>query len=254
MRALGCVICFEATSPEALDLLDRYVFPSLSRERIPPRRADIHVCILDTQSRSQLVIDTVLVAWADRPKELLRQLIDWLDRTLVQRLTGLHAIHAGAVLLGEKALLLPGSSHAGKSSLVAELLRRGAVCFSDEYALIDAQGRVHAYPRILLLRNGTPAQTPMAARDLNARVAAAPAQVGWILSVRYDSSASWTIHPVPQSTALLTLLQNTPHVLSERPQMVGAFQKAVEGAECYSGSRGEASEAVDQILQLASAS
>ena len=33
-----------------------------------------------------------------------------------------------------------------------ELVRRGCVYFSDEYALIDSQGLVHPYPRALQVR------------------------------------------------------------------------------------------------------
>lgn len=250
--AVGCTIRFGTNSDEAFDLLNRYVFPSLRREPADSRQADIDLHLLQSDKEFQLIVDDRLIATADRPKALLRQLIDWLDRTLVQRLTGLHAIHAGAVLMGDKALVLPGASHCGKSSLVAELLRRGAVCFSDEYALIDAEGRVHAYPRALLLRNGDVIQTPVAPRELDATVATTSAQVGWILVLKYDSSASWSIKPEPQSTALLMLLQNTPHVLAERPEMVSAFQRAVEDAACYSGSRAEAADAVTHILRLVS--
>ncbi len=254
VRVLGCVIRFEAQSDQARELLDRHLFPSLRREAADPEQSDIKVRIAESEGDSRLIVNDVVIASADQPTALLRQLIDWLDRTLVQRLSGLHAVHAGAVLMGGKALVLPGASHSGKSSLVAELLRRGAVCLSDEYALIDAEGLVHAYPRTLLLRDGAVAQIPVAPRELDATVATTPTRVGWILALRYDRAACWSIQPEPQSASLLTLLQNTPHVLAERPEMVSAFQKAVAGAACYSGSRAEAADAVIHILRLVSAS
>lgn len=254
VRVLGCVICFEAESNQARELLDRHLFPSVRRESAHPEQSDIKIRIAGSEREARLIVNGVAIASADQPTALLRQLIDWLDRTLVQRLTGLHAIHAGAVLIGDKALVLPGASHSGKSSLVAELLRRGAVCLSDEYALIDAEGLVHAYPRALLLRDGTPTQIPVSPREFDATVATAPAPVGWILALQFDPAASWSIRPEPQSAALLNLLQNTPHILAERPEMVTAFQKAVAGAACYSGSRAEAADAVTHILRLASSS
>jgi hypothetical protein len=146
--------------------------------------------------------------------------------------------------------LLPGATHAGKSSLVAELLRRGATYFSDEYALIDAEGRVHPYPRPLLIRNGSPDQSPMHPDEYNASVGDAAAPIGWILSLEYLPACSWSIAPVSQSEALLNLLRNTPHVLAESPDMVQVFQRAVAGAACYVGQRPEAAHAVDKILQL----
>jgi serine kinase of HPr protein (carbohydrate metabolism regulator) len=61
-------------------------------------------------------------------------------------------VHAGVVAWRGRAVLIPGASNAGKSTLVAELVRRGATYYSDEYAAIDAAGRVHPYAR----RTGAP--------------------------------------------------------------------------------------------------
>ena len=48
-------------------------------------------------------------------------------------------LHAGVVGWRGKAIVLPGRSGVGKSSLVAALLRAGAEYLSDEYAVIDAR-------------------------------------------------------------------------------------------------------------------
>ena len=71
-------------------------------------------------------------------------------------------LHAGVVAWEDRALLLPGQSHAGKSTLVAELVRAGATYYSDEFALLDSQGRVHRiYTRdIRMRRPGAPDPGP----------------------------------------------------------------------------------------------
>jgi hypothetical protein len=181
---------------------------------------------------------------------LVPDLIRVLDEAVLQRLTTLRAVHAGTVLWGERALLLPGGTHAEKSSLVAELLRHGATYFSDEYALIDSDGLVHPYPWPLLVRNGRPEQVPILPSECNASVGEAPAPVGWILSLQYLSGCTWSVAAITQSEALLTLLRNTPHILAESPEMVRVFERAVTGATCYAGHRNEAADAVDQILRL----
>ena len=147
-------------------------------------------------------------------------------------------------------MLFPGATHAGKSSLVAELLRRGATYFSDEYALVDSEGLVHPYPRPLLMRDGRPEQTPALAADYNASVGKDPAHVGWILSLRYQPQAHWNLTAVSQSSALLLLLQNTPHKLQESPEMLGAFRTLVSKADCFAGTRNDAVEAAEEILRL----
>ncbi len=163
-----------------------------------------------------------MVLSAARANILMPDLIRALDDAVIRRLTGFHALHAGAVLLGEQALLLPAVTHAGKSSPVAELLLRGATYFSDEYALIDSAGRVHPYPRPLLLRNGSPEQSPWLQAECNAHEEDNPAPVGWILALEYLSENTWSVTAVCQSEALLIFLRNTPHILSESPNMVAA--------------------------------
>jgi hypothetical protein len=254
VRAFGCSIRVETECLEAQTILERYVFPSLPRTD-SAHRPDIHqpdICVRVARVGEQLElsVDGAVLASAYRAISLVPALIRVLDDAVVTRLTTLRAVHAGTVVWAGRALLLPGTSHAGKSSLVAELLRRGATYFSDEYALIDSEGQVHPYPRPLLLRNGRPEQSPVLAGQCNARVGDTPAPVGWILSLEYQPAAAWNVAAVPQSESLLTLLRNTPHVLAESPDMVRAFQRAVAKATCYTGQRSEAVQAADEILRL----
>ena len=250
VRAFGCNIRVETNCLETHIILERYVLPSLPRADRATIQPDIVVRVVRVAENLQLLVDDVVVTSASNAKSLVPALIRVLDEAVIQRLTTLRAVHAGVVVWGERALLLPGVSHAGKSSLVAELLRRGATYFSDEYALIDSEGRVHPYPRPLLLRNGCPEQFPVLPGECNASVGDAPVPVGWILSLEYKPAGTWSVAAVPQSEGVLTLLRNTPHVLAESRNMVGAFQRAVAGASCYAGCRSEAVHAANQILQL----
>jgi hypothetical protein len=247
----GFAIYVEAPSLEVMELLDRCVFPSIPRTDIASSCADLCLRVVQDAHEFRLYRDDCFVASAPRADQLLRDLIDCLDRGFVEGVRNLSAVHAGAVLLGDRALLFPGASHSGKSSLVAELLRQGAVCYSDEYALIDSEGLVHAYPRPLLLRNGGREQTAVLPFELNARVASSPAKVGWILSLQYEAEGSWNIQEVSQGQGLLSLLQNTPHVLADSPHIVGSFRRAAAGARCFEGQRGDWSDAVSRIRQLA---
>jgi hypothetical protein len=252
VRAFGCDIQVEAPCPEAYATLERYVFPSLPRAVKGSDQPHLLIRMVRVANQIQLLADDVIVASARTADSLVPDLIRVLDDAVVQRLWALRAIHAGAVVWNGRALLFPGPTHSGKSSLVAELLKRGATYFSDEYALIDSEGRAHPYPRPLLVRNGCPDQLPMLPSEWNAPVGDTPAPVGWILSLAYQPSYAWTVAPISQSEALLTLLQNTPHALAESPDLVEVFQCAVAGATCYTGRRPDAAHAVDQILRLVS--
>ena len=58
-------------------------------------------------------------------------------------------VHAGVVGWKGHAIVIPGRTFSGKSTLVAELLRAGATYYSDELAVLDARGRVHPFQKPL---------------------------------------------------------------------------------------------------------
>ena len=65
------------------------------------------------------------------------------------------AVHAAAVSVAGRGLVLPGRTRAGKTTLLMALLECGAELLSDDLAFLDARGRVHPHPRPALVR-GTP--------------------------------------------------------------------------------------------------
>lgn len=245
-----CKIRVETPRPELREILNRYIFPVFCRVDISSTAADISLRVIEDAGRFDLLLDEVKVASAEDPMSLVLASIKALDEAVIHRLVRLRAVHAGAVIFGNKVLLLPGSTHAGKSSLVAELLRRGATYLSDEYALVDAMGRIHPYPRPLLLRTGRPQQSPVLPGELNSCFAIDPAAVRWVLSLEYRPDDRWRVREIPQGEGVMILLRNTPHTLDSSPDMVNLFLRAVAGARCYSGVRGDALDAVEHILQV----
>src|SRR5205085_11744707 len=61
-------------------------------------------------------------------------------------------LHAGVVGWKGRAIVVPGSSFTGKTTLVREMLHLGATYYSDEFAVVDRSGLVHPFPRPLGIR------------------------------------------------------------------------------------------------------
>lgn len=250
LDAFGCALQMSSSCTEGHEVLARYVFPALPRTTASTGAPDLAIGIEPVGDRFHLVAEDEMVANAERAVDLVPELIHLIDDAVVGSLRGLFAVHAGVVQVGDEVVLLPGASHSGKSALVAALLERGATYFSDEYALLDAEGRVYPYPRPLLVRSGKPQQAPKLAEDYGARTGTAAARVGWIIALGYRPQEGWRLQLVPQSTGVLLLLQNTPHVLAESPELLGVFRNAAAGARCFQGSRGDAAEAAAEIFRL----
>ena len=73
---------------------------------------------------------------------------------IAQHAPGWTFVHAGTVAVDGYAIVLPGSSFTGKTTLVRALIEQGADYLSDEYAVFDATGLVHPYPKPLSIRPG----------------------------------------------------------------------------------------------------
>lgn len=257
-KTMGNCVTFRAfdtavavfSDSETLEKLDRFLLPTLPRVHPGSHGADITLRIRShNDSGYELSCDGSTKRLHDF-RALAVEAVRLVDEGIVARLSNRSAVHAGVVAFGERTLLLPGKSHSGKSSLVAELLRRGATYLSDEYALIDDRGFVHAYPRPLMLRLDSGDQVPSVAGEFGAPVATAPGAAAWIFALEYDRKASWKIEPIPASEALMVLLKNTPHELARTPRLLSALTRASSGAVAFAGRRGDAVVAAEHVLRI----
>lgn len=159
-------------------------------------------------------------------------------------------VHAGVVAVGGRAVLLPGRTHAGKSSLVAALVESGARYYSDEYALFDGEGRVHPYPRPLRLR-------PRPAGEALPDIAGAdnpgrdPVPVGLVIAARYRPGGRWQPRELTAGEAALLVFDNSMQAQTRPHDALRAFERGLKGALAFEGERGEAAEVAAWILDRA---
>jgi hypothetical protein len=158
-------------------------------------------------------------------------------------------IHAGVVGWRGHALVLPGASFAGKTTLVAELVRAGATYYSDEYAVLDEHGQVHPYARALQLRQqGSPVQTSVAISRLNGAAGTTPLPVSRVVFTQYVASGHWAPRPLSPGMAALEMLRHAIPVQRTPARVMATLAKMMETATALRSSRGEAGEAAGALL------
>lgn len=159
-------------------------------------------------------------------------------------------VHAGAVGWNGKAIVIPGRSYSGKTTLVRELVRAGATYYSDEYAVLDMQGRLHAYPQPLAIRKpGLLAQEKYPIETMGGIVGRKPLPVGLVIVSRYREHSRWRPLKLTAGHGVLELLDNTVPARRKPEVVLPTLQKAVTAATILKGERGEAEEIVNRILK-----
>lgn len=160
-------------------------------------------------------------------------------------------VHAGVVARNGRALLIPGESFAGKTTLVATLVRAGAIYFSDEFAVLDRDGLVHPYAKPLSLRspNGVlPEQ--VTAESLGGTTGDTGVPVGVVAVTSYVPGARWDPSPVSRGEAALALLSHTVPAQERPAEALRVLRLVAERCTCVRGDRGEAEPIVASLLSL----
>jgi hypothetical protein len=158
-------------------------------------------------------------------------------------------VHAGVVGWRGRAIVIPGRSMSGKTTLVEALVRAGATYYSDEYAVFDAQGRVHPYPKPLSIRQ-EPGKPPKRypVEVLGGHPGTKPLPVGLIAVTRYDAGARWRPRVLSPGQALLALLDNTLLARIRPGTALATLQCVVPAALTLQGKHANAQEVIGPLL------
>lgn len=197
----------------------------------------------------RVLVDGDLFRWTDRKAAI--RVIDAAIRSRVAVLAPEHVfVHAGVVAHRGGALVIPGRSLTGKSTLVAALVTEGATYLSDEYAVVDAGGAIHPYPKPLSLRVNPDslAQSDEPVERFGGVAADRAFRAAVIAVTRYERGAQW--QPVRRTAAdgALALLSNAVPARDRPAETLAAVRRASAGATVLEGPRGEAAETARDLL------
>ena len=147
-------------------------------------------------------------------------------------------IHAGVVAWKNRAVILSGFSHAGKSTLVWYLVKAGAVYYSDEYAVLDENGAVYPFALPISLRvAGGERRTIMPDR-----IGSAPLSPDLIAFARYRPGAKWRPQLLGPAQAVLQLIRHSVAIRSNPAFVLPVLKAASLQARSFAGTRDDAAQ------------
>jgi hypothetical protein len=205
----------------------------------------------EDETRYEIVENGAVLSAVSSSEAAACAIESWAQLTVATLAKGLVFVHAGVVGWKDRAVVVPGRSLSGKSTLVLSFVQRGAHYYSDEYAVFDSEGRVHPYWRLPKLRVAS--DQKVAASLLGGTLSGAPPKpipLGWILISRYEADSPWHPRRLSYGGTLLGLLDNTVPLRCRPEQSVKVLARAVKNAQGFEGMRGEAADFAERVLAL----
>jgi hypothetical protein len=158
-------------------------------------------------------------------------------------------VRAGVVGWRGRAILVPGDRSAGKTTLIAALVRAGATYYSDQYAVLDPQGRVHPFARPLQFREAADQRTRRCLPgELGGRSGSKPLPIALVALTEYRPGSTWRPHPLSPGRGALELLSCAAMAPFREGVTLATLSRAVTNAVILKGRRGSAEETACALL------
>lgn len=247
-EAYGVQLKACTTSPEILERIEPILPPTLRRIDTSPELRPFG--IVEEEDGTHSVYNATTQVTTNAPLELAvvtleNQMRSWVAMNAPNAIF----VHAGVVEHEGRAIVLPGDSFAGKTTLVAALVRRGATYFSDEFAVIDHEGLVHPYPKLLSIRSeDSLTEADHHVESLGGVAGDAAAPIGLAVVTYYVPGGEWRPRHLTAGEATLALFAKTVPARSRPEESMRVLSTALTDATVLEGERGEADEFAELLL------
>jgi len=166
---------------------------------------------------------------------------------VAEKLRDFVAVHAALIGFGKKVVMVPGTSHSGKSTLAHSALHQGFPVLADEYALINiTSGRVTPWARPIRRRlpSGDMERIPLPQAPLEVTVS-------HVVITEFDGSQPHSsFEPISPGDVALGVLANTVCAQSRPEESVRTVAQLARSVQGIGGKRGEASDALFDLARL----
>jgi hypothetical protein len=157
-------------------------------------------------------------------------------------------VHAGVVGWHNRAIVIPGKSYSGKSTLVRALVRAGAAYYSDEFAVLDQRGLVYPFAQPLMHRTGTGTRKRLSVDELAGTSGRGALPVGMVVVTRYEQDATWNPGTLTPGEGLLAMLANTVRAQAAPARVMRTLARVAETAAIVESPRGDAGDTAATLL------
>lgn len=165
-------------------------------------------------------------------------------------------LHAGAVAWKNQAIIIPARSYSGKSTLVAELVKRGALYYSDDFAVLDKKGLVHPFHRQISLRVSEDKfdQTDFLVEELGGKFGYEPIPIGVVLITQYKKGSRnpriWKPEILSEGRGIMEILSHTIPIRYNPKFAIEVLNKVSKRAIICKSQRGEAGGFADLLINF----
>lgn len=162
-------------------------------------------------------------------------------------------IHAGVVAFNGRAIIVPGDSFSGKTTLVHELVKAGAEYYSDEYAVLDDAGRVSAFPRDLSVRYteaGSIADRDVSIGSFGGITGSTQVPVGLVVLTRFVDGSIWEPETLTVGEGILETIPHTISRVQNAARSLKVLNTAFSDAIILKSLRGDAAKLAPTLLSF----
>lgn len=244
--------------------------PESCLERSPPPNTSAITPVYSLIDGTRAFYGQDLIAQSNHLSFVLDRLFWHINTETIRRTGDFLLIHAGAVAtpFGE-GVVLPAPTGAGKTTLVAGLIKAGFGYLSDEAAAIDPISRnLYPYAKALSLKdealfkwfpdlytidgNGIKVRRHLRAEEIRSGSAAEPCPISFVIAFRFDQGLPTVLTPLSAGEGALELVRNALNLHLYGSRALPLLADVVRSARCYRLVSGNGHEAVSAVIRLTS--
>jgi hypothetical protein len=257
IESYGVKICFSVNNRDALEAVERILpvaLPGDCYRLIEKTEVGHHFELILDPSRDDegcnLFRNGRQVPNDHSRLDVLRGFESQIRLTVAEHAVGKVFVHAGAVVWKGKAIIIPGNSFTGKTTLTAALVGQGAEYLSDEYAVFDEAGDVHPFLKTLSVRGIVDefTQKEIPVEDFGGRPARGKYPIGLVLITEFQAGAHWRPQRLSPGLGVLEMLPNVVPVRYDPEFTLKVLNRVAKRAIITKTFRDDAAKCAESVL------